>query len=119
MKVFKEIDQLIITQDRKQIRVINYINSTSHFININPIEQNPQIGFNTSPRIFNFSRIPKLIKLTNIYHEYNYIGAKPNDQFQKKRIDSTKIPNMKSSKNPIKMHHFMHEIMKIKAKGGV
>ena len=40
----------------------------------------------------------------------------PNDQFQKKRIGSTKTPNLKSSKNPIKMHEFMHEIMKIKAK---
>ena len=91
----------------------------ANFINFNPIEQNPQIGFNTSPRIFNFSQNPKLIKLTNIYHEYNYIGAKPNDQFQKKRIYSTKIPNVKSSKNPIKMHEFMHEIMKIKPKWGV
>ena len=57
-----------------------------------------------------------MIKLTNIYHEYNNIGAKPNDQFQKKRIDSTKIPNVNCSENPIKMHEFMHEIMKIKAK---
>ena len=119
MNVFKEIDQLIITQVRKQFRMINYINITSQFQNFNPIEQNPQIGFNTSLRIFNFSQSPKLIKLTNIYHEYNNIGAKPNDQFQKKMIDSTKIPNVKSSKNPIKMHEFMHEIMKIKAKGGV
>ena len=84
----------------------------ANFINFNPIEQNPQIGFNTSLRIFNFSQSPKLIKLTNIYHEYNYIWAKRNDQFQKKRIDSTKIPNMKSSENPIKMHEFMHEIIK-------
>ena len=91
----------------------------ANFINFNLIEQNPQIGFNTSPRIFNFSQSPKLIKLTNIDHEYNNIGAKPNDQFQKKRIDSTKIPNMKSSENTIKMHEFMHEIMKIKTKGGV
>ena len=88
------------------------------FINFNPIEQNPQIKFNTSPRIFNFSQSPKLIKLTNIYHEYNNIGAKPNDQFRKKRIDSKKIPNVKSFENPIKMHEFMHEIMKIKQKKG-
>ena len=91
----------------------------ANFINFNLIEQNPQIGLNTSSRIFNFSQSPKLIKLTNIYHEYNNIGAKPNDQFQKKKNDSTKIPNVKSSENPIKMHEFMHEIMKIKAKGGV
>ena len=47
------------------------------------------------------------------------IEAKPKDQFQKKRIDSTKIPNLKSSENSLKMHEFMHEIMKIKTKGGV
>ena len=89
----------------------------ANFINFNPIEKkNPQIRFNTSPRIFNFSQNPKLIKLTNIYHEYNNIGAKPNDQFQKKRIDSTKIPNLKSFENPIRMHEIMYEIMKIKAK---
>ena len=74
----------------------------ANFINFNPIEQNPQIGFNTSPRIFNFLQSPKLIKLNNICHEYNNIGAKLNDQFQKKRIDSTKIPNVKSSEKPLK-----------------
>ena len=91
-------------------------NQQANFINFNLIEQNPQIGFKTNPRISNFSQNPKLIKLTNIYHEYINIEAKPNDQFQKKRIDSTKIPNLKSSENPLKMHKFMHEIMKIKAK---
>ena len=91
----------------------------ANYINFNPIEQNPQIGFNTNPRISNFSQSPKLIKLTNICHEQHNIGAKPYDQFQKKRIDSTKIPNVKSFENPIKMHEIMHEIMKIKAKGGV
>ena len=55
----------------------------------------------------------------DIYHEYNNIGTKPNDQFQKKRIDSTKIPILKSSENPTKMHEFMHENMKINAKGRV
>ena len=79
-------------------------NQQANFINFNPIEQNPQIGFKTNPRIFNCSQNPKLIKLTNIYHEYNNIGAKPNDQFQKKRIDSTKIPILKSSENSLKMH---------------
>ena len=53
------------------------------------------------------------------YHEYNNIGTKPNDQFQKKRIDSTKIPILKSSENPTKMHKFMQENMKINAKGRV
>ena len=94
----------------------NYIKPTSQFHQFNQIEQNPQFGSITNPRIFDVSQIPKLIKLTIIYHEYNNIGAKPNDQFKKKRIDSTKIPNLKSSENPIKMHEIMHEIMKIKAK---
>ena len=57
-----------------------------------------------------------MIKLTNIYHEYNNIRTKPGDQFQKKRIDSTKIPILKSSENPTKMHEFMHENMKINEK---
>ena len=108
MKVFKEIDQLIITQVRKQFRMIN-------FINFNPIEQNSQIGFKTNPRIFNCSQNPKLIKLTNKDHVYNSIPTKPNDQFQNKSIESTKIPSLKRSKNSIKMH----EIMKIRTKGGV
>ena len=91
-------------------------NQQANFINFNPIEQNPQIGFNTSPRIFNFSQSPKLIKFFDKDHEYNSIPTKPNDQLQKKGIDSTKTPNLKSFENPIKMHEFMHEIMKIKAK---
>ena len=60
-----------------------------------------------------------MIKLTNIYHEYINIEEKPNDQFQKKRIDSTKIPILKSFENSLKMHEIMHEIMKIRIKGGV
>ena len=79
-------------------------NQQANFINFNPIEQNPQIGFNTSPRIFNFSQSPKLIKFFNKGHEYNSIPTKPNNQFQKKSIDSTKTPNLKSSENPFKMH---------------
>ena len=94
-------------------------NQQANFINFNPIKQNPQIIFKTNPRIFNCSQNPKLIKLSNIYHEYINIEAKPNDQFQKKRIDSTKITILKSSKNSLKMHEFMHEIMKIKTKGRV
>ena len=91
-------------------------NQQANFINFNPIEQNPQIGFNTSPRIFNFSQSPKLIKFFDKDHEYNSIPTKPNDQLQKKGIDSTKTPNLKSFENPIKMHEFMHEITKINAK---
>ena len=37
--------------------------------------------------------------------------------FKKKRIDSTKIPILKSSENPTKMHEFMHENIKKKCKG--
>ena len=91
-------------------------NQQANFINFNPIEQNPQIGFKTNPRIFNCSQNPKLIKLTNIYHEYINIEAKPNDQFQKKRIDATKIPILKSFENLLKMHEFMNENMKINVK---
>ena len=90
-------------------------NQKANFINFNLIEQNPQIGFKTNLRIFNCSQNPKLIKLTNKDHVYNSIPTKPNDQFQKNNIESTKIPSLKSSKNSNKMH----EIMKIKTKGGV
>ena len=55
----------------------------ANFIKLNQIEQNPQIGFNTSPRIFDFSQISKLIKFSNKDHVKNIIGTKPNDQFQK------------------------------------
>ena len=91
----------------------------TNYINLAKFEQNPQSGLITSPRIFNCSQNPKLIKLTNIYHEYINVEAKPNDQFQKKRIDSTKIPILKGSENSFKMHEIMHEIMKIRTKGGV
>ena len=74
----------------------------ANFINFNPIEQNPQFGFNTSLRIFNFSQSPKLIKLTNIYHEYNNIGAKPNDQFQKRGLIQQKSQMWKVLKIPLK-----------------
>ena len=60
-------------------------NQQATFINFNPSEQNPQIGFKTNPRIFNCSQNPKLIKLTNKDHVYNSILTKPNDQFQEKK----------------------------------
>ena len=87
-----KLDQLIITQDRLQKIMINYINSTSQFHQLNQFEQNLQIRINKSPRIFNFSQNTKLIKLIIIDHDYNIIGTKPNDQFQKKKLESTKIP---------------------------
>ena len=67
--------------------MINYINSQANFIKLNQIEQNPQIGFNISPRILNFSQNPKFIKLTNKYHEYIIVGTKPIDQIHKTRLD--------------------------------
>ena len=97
----KKIYQLIITQVRKQFRLINFIKSTSQFHQFNPIEQNPQIGVKINPRIFNFSQNPKLIKLTNQDHVYNSIPTKPNDQFQKNSIESTKIPSLKRSENTL------------------
>ena len=94
-------------------------NQQASFINFNPIEQNPQIGFKTKLRIFNFSQNPKLIKLTNKDLVYNNIPTIPNDQFQKNSIESTKIPSLKSSENFPKMHEIMHENKEIRTKGGV
>ena len=94
-------------------------NQQVNFINFNHIEQNHQIEFKTNPRIFNCSQNPKLIKLTNEDHVYNSIPTKPNDQFQKNNIESTKTSNLKRFENSIKMHEKMHEIMKIRTKGGV
>ena len=56
-----------------------------------------------------------MIKLTNKDHVYNSIPTKPNDQFQKNNIESTKILSLKKSENSPKMH----EILKIRIKGGV
>ena len=65
----------------------------ANFINFNPIEQNPQIGFNSSPRNFDFSQNSKLIKFFNKDHEYNSIPTKPNDQLHKIWLESSKTPN--------------------------
>ena len=116
---FEKIDQLIITQDRIQFIMIKYINPTSQFYQFGPNWTKSLIRINTSPRIFKFSQNTKLIKLNIKDHVYNIIGTKPNDQFQKKWLESSKTPNLKSSKNPNKMHEFMHENMKINAKGRV
>ena len=72
--------------------MINYFTTTSQFHQWNQFEQKPQIGFNTSPRIFNLSQNPKLIKLTIIYQEYINIATKPIDQFHKIRLDTSKTP---------------------------
>ena len=92
---------MIITQDRLHKIMINYINSTNQF---HQFEQNPQIRINTSPRIFNFAQHTKLIKLTIIDHDYNIIGTKPKDQFQKKWLESSKTPKRKVPKIPNEMH---------------
>ena len=39
--------------------------------------------------------------------------------FKKRRLESSKTPNLNRSKNPNKMHEFMHENMKKNAKGRV
>ena len=44
------------------------------------------------PRKFNFSQINKLIKLIHKDHVYSIPQQKPNDQFGKKMLKSTKTP---------------------------
>ena len=85
---------MIVTQDRLLKIMINYINSTSQFHQLKPIWTKSPIRVQDKPRIFNFSQIPKLIKLTNKDHVNNIIGKKPNDQFQKIWPKSSKPPNM-------------------------
>ena len=76
------------------------------------MEQNPQFRLITSPRIFNFSKTTKLIKLNHRDHVYNILEQKPNDQFHKIRFESSKTPKYaKSKKNPS-----MHEKLKINEK---
>ena len=89
----------------------------ANFINWNQFEQNSQIRINTSPRIFKVSQITKLFKLNIIDHDYNIIGTKANDQFQKKWLESSKIPIWEVPKIPNEMHEKMHENMKENAKG--
>ena len=58
----------------------------------------------SSPRNFNFSQIIKLIKLIHIEQFYIVSQQKPIDQFPKKRLKSTKIPNYHSFEILPKMH---------------
>ena len=99
--------------------MIKLINPTSQFHQLNPILTKSLIRLHSSPRNFNFSQYIKLIKLNIIDHVYNIIGTKQNDQFQKRKLESSKTPNLNRSENPNKMHEFMHENMKINAKGRV
>ena len=110
---------MIITQGRKQFRMINYIKTTSQFHQFQPNWTKSPNRIQNKPRISNFSQNPKLIKLTNKDHVYNSIPTKPNDQFQKNNIKSTKIPRLKRPENFPKIHEIMHENMKIRTKGGV
>ena len=114
-----QIDQLIITQVREQFIMVKLINPISQFHQLNPILTKSLIRLHSSPRNFNFSQYIKLIKLNIIDHVYNIIGIEPNDQFQKRKLESSKTPNLNRSENPNKMHEFMHENMKINAKGRV
>ena len=59
------------------------------------------------------------MKLNHQDQVYNILERKPIDQFHKKWLESSKTPNLNSSKNLNKMHDFMHENMKINAKGRV
>ena len=114
-----KIDQLISTQGRKQFIMIKLINPTSQFHQLNPILTKSPIRLHSNPRNFNFSQYFKLIKLNIIDYVYNIIGTKPNDQFQKRMLESSKTQNLKRFENPNKMHEFMHENMKINSKGRV
>ena len=114
-----KIDQLIGTQGRKQFIMIKLINPTSQFHQLNPILTKSPIWLHSNPINFNFSQYFKSIKLNIIDYVYNIIGTKPNDQFQKRMLESSKTQILKRSENPNKMHEFMHENMKINSKGRV
>ena len=80
------------------------------------MEQNPQFRLITSPRIFNFSKTTKLIKLNHRDHVYNILEQKPNHQFYKIRFESSKTPKYAKSENNPSMHEKMHEKLKINEK---
>ena len=82
-----------------------YINLTSQFHQFNPIWQNPQFGSISNPRISNFSKTTKLIKLNFKNHDSNILEQKPNDQFHQKWFESSKTPKYeKCRKYPMNMH---------------
>ena len=72
--------------------MINYINPTSQFHQLNSIGTKSQNRVNSSPRILNFSQNTKLIKVNTIDHVYNIVGQKLNDQFHKIKLESSKTP---------------------------
>ena len=69
-----------------------YINLTSQFHQFNPIRQKPQFGTISNPRIFNFSKTTKLIKLNYKNHHYSILEQKPIDQYHQNRFQSSKTP---------------------------
>ena len=76
-----------------------YINWISQFDKI------PNLDQIQNPRIFNFSKTTKLIKLNYREHHYNIIAQTPIDQFHKNRFESSKTPIcLKVPKIPMIMH---------------
>ena len=57
-----------------------------------------------------------MIELTNIDHEYNTIAAKPNDQFHKIWLETSKAPIFAQSEHNPQMHEKMHVKLKINEK---
>ena len=96
--------------------MINYINIASQFHHLNLFRTKSPFRVNISPRILNSSQNPKLIKLTNIDHEYNNISTKPIDQFHKIRLETSKTPIYAKSENNPSMHEKMHVKLKINEK---
>ena len=75
------------------------------YINLTQFWQNPQIGSISNPRIFNFSKTTKLIKLNYKNHDNNILEQKPNDQFHQKRFETSKTPKYeKCRKYLMNMH---------------
>ena len=84
--------------------MINYINPTSQFHQLNSIWTKSPNRVNSSPSILNFSQNIKLIKLNTIDHVYNIVGQRPNDQFHKIRFEPSKTPKYAKSENNLSMH---------------
>ena len=95
----KNIDELIITHDiitKIMTKDINWISQFDKIPNSDQIQ---------NPRIFNFSKTTKLIKLNYREHQYNIIAQKPIYQFHKNRLESSKTPIcLKMPKIPMRMH---------------
>ena len=96
-----QIDQLIITQVRKQFIMIKLINPTTQFHQLNLIWTKSLIRVVSSPRNFNFSQFTKLIKLMHQEQFYIVPQQKLIDQFPRKKLESSKIPiSLRFENNP-------------------